>query len=387
MNWLKRSALLAASTMAFAFGIQAAEAQVKIGFTLCTTGPAASLGIPEKNSIVLLPTEIGGKSVQYIVLDDASDTTSAVKNTRKLISEENVDVVIGSSISPNSLAMIDVIAEAGTPLITYGASKAMIMPMDAKRRWVFKLPQNDDLMSTAIVEHMQRRNVKKVAFIGFTDAYGDNWLKEFTKAVTDHSLNLVATERYGKTDASVTGQALKIMAANPDAVLIAGAGTPAALPQITLRERGYRGTIYQTLGVASPDFLRVCGKACEGTFLPVGPVLISEQLPDSNLSKGPGVAYKRAYEKLYGLGSLTTFGAFIWDTGLMLQKAIPEALKKAQPGTKEFRAAIRDALEGIKNLPISHGVMSPTPEDHSGYDRRARVIVEIADGKWKLASE
>jgi branched-chain amino acid transport system substrate-binding protein len=387
MKGVKKISVIATSAAMLTFAGTAALAQIKVGVTLSTTGPAASLGIPEKNTLALLPTEIGGKTVQYIVLDDASDTTSAVKNTRKLLSEENVDIVLGSSISPNSLAMIDLVAESGTPMISFSAASSIVAPMDAKRRWVFKLPQNDDLMASAIVEHMARHKAKKVAFIGFSDAYGDNWHKEFSKVAAKHSLNIVVDERYGKTDTSVTGQVLKIMSANPDAVMIVGAGTPAALPAITLRERGYKGLLYQTLGVANNDFLRVCGKSCEGTFLPVGPVLVADQLPDSNPTKRPGTAYRQAYEKMYGPGSVTTFGAFVWDAGIMLQQAIPAALKKGQPGTKEFRAALRDNIEGISNLPLSHGVMSMSATDHSGFDQRARVMVEISNGTWKFRND
>src|SRR4029077_5804282 len=99
----------------------AASAEINIGVTLSATGPAASLGIPEKNTFELLPTTIAGEKINWIILDDASDTTRAVTNTRKLISEDKADVIIGSTITPNSLAMIDVIAESETPMIALAA--------------------------------------------------------------------------------------------------------------------------------------------------------------------------------------------------------------------------------------------------------------------------
>src|SRR5580698_4579858 len=260
----------------------AAQGQIKVGVTLSATGPAASLGIPEKDTFALMPTTIGGQKIEYIILDDASDTTTAVKNARKLISEDKVDVLVGSTITPNSLAMIDVAAEGETPMISMAASARIIEPMDAKRRWVFKTPQNDAQMATAITQYMADHGVKTVAFIGFSDAYGEGWWNEFSKFAELRKLNIVANERFSRSDASVTGQVLKIIAANPDAVLIAGSGTPAALPQVTLVERGYKGKIYQTHGVANNDFLRVGGKAVEGTILPVGPMLVAEQLPNDN---------------------------------------------------------------------------------------------------------
>lgn len=370
--------------LALAFST-AATAQIKVGVTVSATGPAASLGIPEKNTIALLPKEIAGKSVEYIVLDDASDTTTAVKNARKLISEDKVDLLIGSTVTPNSLAMIDVAAETQTPMISMAASSLIVEPVDAKRHWVFKTPQNDSHMATAITGHMADHGIKRVAFIGFADAYGEGWYKEFSKLAELRKMTVVANERYARTDTSVTGQVLKIMGSNPDAVLIAGSGTPAALPQKTLKERGYKGVIYQTHGVANNDFLRVCGKDCEGTWLPSGPVLVVEQLPNSNPIKKSALAYKSAYEKAYGVGTVSTFGGHAWDAGQLLAAAAPAALKKAQPGTPEFRKALRDALEALKDVPGAHGIFSMGPKDHLGLDQRARVMVQIVNGKWKLA--
>jgi branched-chain amino acid transport system substrate-binding protein len=361
-------------------------ADVKVGVTVSATGPAASLGIPEKNTIALLPKEIAGQKVQYIVLDDATDSTQAVKNARKLTSEDHVDALIGSTVVPNSLAMIDIAADTSTPMISMAAAASIVEPMDAKKAWVFKTPQNDILMATAIAQHMSNRGVKTVAFIGFADAYGDSWFKEFSKAADLKKIRIVANERFARNDASVTGQVLKMMSQNADAVLIAGAGTPAALPQKTLRERGYKGTIYQTHGVANNDFLRVCGKDCEGTFLPAGPLLVAEQLPDSNPVKGAALTYKKAYEGAYGAGSVSTFGGHAWDAGLILQRAIPVALKKGQPGTPAFREALRAAIEATKDLPASHGIFNMSANDHAGLDQRARVMVEIVGGKWKLVS-
>jgi len=373
--------LLAVLAAAFAVTV---HADINVGVTLSATGPAASLGIPEKNSFALLPTTIAGQKVNYIVLDDASDTTTAVKNTRKLIAENKVDVIVGSTITPNSLAMIDVVAEAETPMISMAASSRIIEPMDAKRYWVFKTPQNDAQMATAIVEHMTNNNVKSVAYIGFADAYGEGWWNEFSKIAEVRKIQIVANERFNRADTSVTGQVLKIMAAKPDAVLVGGAGTPAALPQKSLKEKGYKGMMYQTHGVANADFLRVCGKDCEGTFLPAGPVLVAAQLPDSNPIKKAALEYVNKYEAAHGKGSVSTFGAHAWDAAKLLASAVPEALKKGQPGTREFRKALRDALEATRNVTAAHGVFNLSAQDHLGFDQRARVMVRIEGGNWNL---
>ncbi|NIF68992.1 ABC transporter substrate-binding protein [Burkholderia sp. Ap-962] len=377
----------AALALGLVCGATAALAQVRIGVTVSATGPGASLGIPEKNTVALLPKTIGGQAVSYLVLDDASDSSRAVQNARKLIDEEHVDAIVGSTITPNSLAMIDVAAQGRTPMISLAASAQIIAPMDAKRAWVFKTPQNDRLMADAIAGYMAAHGVKTVGFIGFADAYGDGWSNVFTAAAAANGLKLVASERYARNDTSVTGQVLKLLATRPDAVLIAGAGTPAALPAKTLKERGYAGKVYQTHGVANNDFLRVCGKDCDGELLPAGPMLVAEQLPDSNPVKIPALAYKAAYEGAYGAGSLSTFGGHMWDAGQMLQRAIPEALKTAKPGTPAFREALRAALENLRNVPASHGVFNTTLADHNGFDARARVMVQIVDGKWKLQAD
>jgi branched-chain amino acid transport system substrate-binding protein len=361
----------------------AAMADINVGVTVSATGPAASLGIPEKNTIALMPTTIAGQKVNYIVLDDGSDTTNAVTNARKLISESKVDVILGSTVTPASLALIDVAAETQTPVISMAASARIVEPMDAKRKWMFKTPQNDIMMSLAIVAHMADAGVKTVGFIGFADAYGDGWYQEFTKAAGLRGITVVANERFNRNDTSVTGQVLKIVAAKPDAVLIAGAGTPAALPQQALKDRGYTGKFYQTHGVANADFLRVGGKSVEGTFLPAGPVLVATQLPATHPLRKSALDYVTKYEAAYGKGTVSTFGAHAWDAGLLLQAAAPAALKKAKPGTAEFRSALRDSLEQVKELSGAHGVFNMSPNDHLGLDQRARVMVKIENGAWK----
>jgi branched-chain amino acid transport system substrate-binding protein len=361
----------------------AAHADINVGVTLSTTGPAASLGIPEKNTVALLPTTIAGQKVNYIVLDDAGDASQAVKNARRFTSENNVDLVMGSSVSPASLSMIEVAADTQTPMISFAAAARVVEPMDAKRKWVFKTPQNDIMMSLAIVQDMVNRGVKRVAFIGFANAYGEGWYNEFGKAAALKKIEVVANERFAPTDASVTAQTLKLVSAKPDAVLIAGSGTPCVLPQASLKERGYNGLIYQTHGVANADFLRVGGRTVEGTLLPSGPVLVASQLPADHPVRKAALEYVAKYEAANGKNTVSLFGGYVWDAGLLLQAAVPEALKKAKPGTPEFRSALRDALEKTKNVVGAHGVYNMTPTDHLGLDQRARVMVKVVNGTWK----
>lgn len=384
MKTAKQAGVLALATScavaALAVFSPAALAELAIGVSVSATGPAASLGIPEKNTFALLPTSIAGEKVRYIVLDDGSDTTAAVKNARKLAAEDKVDVLIASTGTPTSMAILEVAAETRTPQI----AMAPVGPAEDKRAWIFQTPQGFGVMAAAIANHMAASGVKSVGFIGYADPYGQLWLKSFQAVAEQKGIKLVAIESYQRNDTSVTGQALKILSANPDAVLVAASGTPAVLPQATLVERGYKGRFYQTHGIANRDFLRVGGKAVEGTVFPVGPMLMAEQLPDSHPSKKPALEYIKLYEGAHGPNSRSTFGAHAWDAFLLLSRAVPEALKKARTGTPEFRVALRDALEAVKELPASHGVYTMSASEHNGFDSRAVVMARIENGDWKL---
>ncbi|MBK8118809.1 MAG: ABC transporter substrate-binding protein [Sulfuritalea sp.] len=374
----KKFALLKALALILAAG--SAWADITIGVSVSATGPAASLGIPEKNTFALLPPTLGGEKVKYIVLDDATDPSAAVKNARKLTSEDKVDALIGSTATPTSMAILEVAFETRTPQI----AMSPIPPAGDKAPWIFYTPQNFNQMAIAIAAHMAANNVKTIGFIGYADPYGQLWLKAIQGAAEAKGIKITASEAYQRADTSVTGQALKLIAANPDAILIAGSGTPAVLPQSTLIERGYKGKFYQTHGIANRDFLRVGGKNVEGTIFPVGPMLLAEQLPDSHPSKKPALEYIKLYEAANGANSRSTFGGHGWDAYLLLNRAVPEALKKAKPGTAEFRIALRDALENVKELPAVHGVFNMSAKDHNGFDGRAAIMATVENGDWKL---
>ena len=375
------AALAAACLTLVAAGV---AAQVKIGVIVSATGPAASLGIPEKNTIPMCPKTIGGKSVDYLVQDDGTDTTNAVQVTKKLVSDNNVDAIIGTSTTPATMAMLDVIADAETPTISLASSIRIIDPVDAKRAWMFKTPQTDVMMAGAILEHMAKSGVKSIGYVGFNDALGEAFFAEVDKAAKARGVPLVANERFSPKDTSVVGQTLKVIAVKPDAVIIGASGTPAALPARTLVEHGYKGKLYFNHGVANNDFLRVGGKDVENAFVPASPVIVASQLPDNHPSKRLAQEYVQMYEAANGSGSVAAFGSYAWDACLELAHAIPQALKVAQPGTKEFRRALRDALEGIKELSVTNGAVNMSKTDHLGIDARARVMVQIKDGKWVL---
>ena len=347
----------------------AARADIVIGVSLSLTGPLSSLGLPIKDSMPLWPDRIGGEKVKLIVLDDASDTTGAVKNARRFVSEDKVDVLLGSSGVPAVLAMAPVASEAKTMQLAFAPAPRP----GGKDDWTFPLPQPVSLMSDALAQRMVADKVKTVAFLGWNEGYGEMWLQAFGASAKKAGLAIVATERFAPPDTSITSQALKVMAAKPDAVLIVGAGSAAAMPQINLRERGWTGPIYQTHGAASPDLVRVGGKRMNGTILPAGPVLVAEQLADTNPIKAVAMDYVTGYEKTHGANSRTQFGAHAND-----------ALKKSHPGTPEFRQALRDALESEREIVISHGVLNFTPADHIGFDTRGVVMLKIDSGRFQV---
>ena len=363
-----------------------AHGQIRIGLMVSATGPTSAIGIPQRNTGDILPRAIGGASVEYISLEDAGDTTRGVQNVKKLIQENNIDALIGPSTTPIAFAILDVIAEGKVPMMATVGTSAVVEPLDAKKRWVYKTTQNDDLIASALLAHMVRHGVKTVGFIGFSDPYGDNWLKVFSALGDRAGVKVVASERYGRTDASVTGQTLKLIAAKPDAMLIAAVGGPAVLPQATLRDQGYKGPIYQTHAVATEDFIKLGKDKVEGTILAAGPMLVIDEIPDSNPSKKVALDYIAKYEKRFG-SKPATFGANTWDAGLLLERAIPVALRSAKPGTEAFRSALRDALEHEHEVVGCQGVFNMSPENHNGMDERARVLVTVKDGRFRLLAD
>ena len=379
-------ARIACAALLFAFTLAPASAQIRIGLMVSATGPTSAIGIPQKNTGDILPRTIGGQSVEYISLEDGGDATRAVQNVKKLIAENNVDAVIGPSTTPNAFAILDSIADAKVPLMATVGTSAVVEPLDAKKRWVFKTTQNDDLIAAALLMHMQKNGVKSVGFIGFNDPYGDNWLKVFSALGEKAGVKVIAVERYARNDSSVTGQTLKLIAAKPDAMLIAAVGGPAVLPQATLRDQGFKGTIYQTHAVATDDFIKLGKEKVEGTVLAAGPMLVIDEIPDTNPTRRVALAYIAAYEKQFGVRP-ATFGANTWDAALLLERAIPTALKAAKPGTEAFRAALRDALEHEREVVGCQGVFNMSPTNHNGMDERARVLVTVRDGKFRLLPE
>jgi branched-chain amino acid transport system substrate-binding protein len=373
-----RQTLVAA---AIALAATAVQADITIGISLPLTGPASGLGIPMANYIKLWPTSIAGEKLKVTVLDDATDPTKGVTNAKKFVTEDKADIVMGSAATPVAIAMADTLADSGTPQFMFSPA---VLPA-GKDTWAFRLPQGNAVMAYAMIEHMKKLGVKTVGFLGYTDAYGESWLNDFkAQSAALGGPQVIAIERFARADTSVTGQALKLVAANPDAMLIVASGSGAAMPHKSIVERGYKGKIYQTHAAASRDLVRVGGKDVEGAYVTSGPAVIPEQLPADHPSKAVAADFVAKYEKAYGPGSRNQFAGHAYDTVVVLEKVIPMALKKAKPGTKEFRAAIRDAMETMGRTVVSHGVLNYTKDNHWGFTTETGVVLKVVNGDWKV---
>lgn len=360
-----------------------AQAEVKVGVITSSTGPIALVGIPQKLSVGLMPKKAGGQDITYIALDDGSDPTASVKAFKKLIDEEHVDAIIGPSGSPNAMGALQFAAESGTPMLAPVGTAAVVLPMTEQKKWVFKTTQNDDLIAQALMEDMVKRGVKTLGFVGTADPYGENWAKVLGALAEKNGIKIVASERFQRQDTSMTGQGLKILMAKPDAVLVAAPGSSSVMPQTTLFDQGYKGQMYQTHGAALPAFLQLGGNKVEGTILAASLMLVIDEVPDSHPSKAIARKYIDDYTQLNGRPP-ATFGANVYDAGLLLEKAIPIAEKVASPGTPEFRAALRDALEQTAEFAATQGVYTMSAADHSGFDERGRELITVKHGKWAL---
>ena len=355
-----------------------ALADVNIGISLSLTGPGSGLGIPMQNQFKTWSKTIAGEKINLIILDDATDPGKGVSNARRFVTEDKVDLIIGSCITATAAAMAPVAFEAKT--VQLAAAPVGVPP--GQDTWLFRLPQGFSVMAHPIVEHMKKSGVKTFGFIGYTDAYGELWLTEIAAQAEKAGIKLTATERFARTDTGVTPQALKLVSANPDAMLVVASGSGAAMPHKALIERGYKGKIYQTHAAATPDLTRIGGKDVEGSYVVSGPAVTAEQLPDNHPSKKVAIDFVTKYEAAMGPNSRNQFAGHAYDAQIVLEKVLPVALKKAKPGTPEFRAALRDAIETMGRTVFAHGVMNWTKDDHWGYTNETGVLLKVVNGAF-----
>lgn len=377
---LKRAALV--SALGASLSSAALAADLKVGLSVSLSGPNSSLGVPYVKGMqaaAAYKSEVNGRKIQFIVLDDGSDPTTAGRNARKLVEEEKVDVLMGTSGVPAAIAMAQVARDAKVPMI--GLTPIQLDP--AENPWVVTVAQPTQLMIDAVVERMKKDGVKTVGYIGFSDAWGDLVYNALVKAAPDAGIKVLSNERYARADASVTGQVLKLLAMRPDAVMTGGAGTPGALPFLAMTERGFKGGMYGQHGLINPDFVRVVGAAGQDALMPTGPVIVAEQLPNEHPTKKISMSFRSVFQKVHNAPTSDAFSAYSFDGWLVFLDAAARA--KGEPGTPEFRVTLRDAITSTKELVGTHGVYNFKPGQLYGVDERARVIVKLDKGQWKLA--
>lgn len=376
-TWLASSAL----ALTLASGVQAGE--IKVGFITSMSGPVSSIGIPYAKGMqaaTAYKAEIAGHKVRLIQLDDASDPSTAARNARKLVEEEKVDLLIGSAGVPSAMAVAAVARESKTPMV--GISPLNITGDDGA--WIVTTAQPVPLMVSAVVDSMKKAGVKTVAYIGFSDSWGDLVYDGLTKSADAAGIKVVTNERYARADSSVAGQVLKMVAARPDAVITGGSGTPGALPYLALAERGFKGPIYGTHALINPDFVRVAGPSAQGLLAPTGPIIVADQLPANYPTRKISMDFRSVYQRVHNAPTTDGFSAYAFDAWLVMLDAASRVTTKAEPGTAAYRAALKDAIFATKELAGTHGVFNFKPGSIYGMDERSRVIVKLDKGVWTL---
>ena len=364
--------------------------ELRIGSVVAMTGPASALGLPEKNALELLQEQLASDTslpftVKFITYDDASDPTKAVNNVRKLITEDRAHVVICCSTTPTSMAILETVTQAKVPNISLALGQSVIEPAK-DRHWIFKTPSTDQLQVTGLVDDMVKRGIKKVAFLGLEDSFGEGGWIAMQSVAKAKGVEIVASERFSRTDTNFTPQALKVRQSNPAAVYIHAIPPSSALVHQALKRVGYAGPIYHSGGSANNAFISIGKQDVEGALLGTTPVLVYKDLPDSNPLKPVITKFAALYEKRFNVPKVDIFPGQSWDAGNITLKAAEETVKA---GVKlddldASRAALRDKIEGVKEFVGVGGIFNYSPTDHLGLDQRSTFISVVKNGEFRL---
>jgi branched-chain amino acid transport system substrate-binding protein len=356
-----------------------AHAQIRLGAILSISGPGAAMGVGYKGAFDFFPKEIAGQPVEYIIRDDATDASTGYTAAQRMISEDHIDAFIGPSLTATDAAVAPLANQAHVPML----AMAPYEYDPVKQPYTFNDAQPLSLMVAAVFKYMQAHGIKQIGYIGFSDGWGDQVRAATNQSAETDGMTILADERYARTDTSAEAQVLKLMSVHPEAIMMGTSATPAALPVVALRHRGFKGGLYGNHGIVSPAFIKVGGAAVEGVIAVTSPVVVYDQLPDSNVVKPVAAAFMADYTKQFGPQSVNPFAGYSYDAMLLLKNAIPVALKSGKPGTEDFRVALRDALEKTHELVGVSGVYDMSPTNHNGQDARAAVLVEVKDGAWR----
>jgi branched-chain amino acid transport system substrate-binding protein len=378
---------LSLSLLALFWGPVAAEAQeaYTIGAIFSITGPGSSLGIPERDTALMIEAEVNAKGgirgpdgkmhpLKLVIYDDASDETKAVLAAKKLIDEDKVTAIVGTTLSGTSLAIVDTAQKAEMPLVSCAAAAKIVEPV-AERKWIFKTPQSDHLIVGVLVGYLKAKGLTKVAWLNVDYAFGQQGWIEFEKAARTAGLTIVDNEKFGQKDVDMTPQLTRVKAASPQAVVIWSIPPSASIATKNYADLGIAAPLFQSHGVGNKKYIELAGAAANNVRFPAGKLLVADQLPDNDPQKATLLAYARDFEAKYG--PRNTFGGHAWDAVQLVTRAMETA------GTD--RAKVRSALEATKNFVGITGVFDFSPADHNGLDRRAAVMIQIVDGQWRLA--
>jgi branched-chain amino acid transport system substrate-binding protein len=371
-------AALLATAMALAL-TASAQAQIKLGAIISISGPGAAMGVGYKGAFDLFPTEIAGQKVEYIIRDDATDASTGYTIAQKMINEDHVDAIIGPSLTATDAAVAPLANEAKVPML----AMAPYEYDPQKQPFTFNDAQPLSLIVSVVFKYMQQHGVRDIGYIGFSDGWGDQVLGATKESAATENIKILADERYARTDTTCEAQVLKLISTHPNAIMMGNSATPAALPVVALRHRGFKGGIFGNHGIVSPAFIKVGGASVEGVIAATSPVVVADQLAASNPIHSVAAAFVKQYSEKFPGQGVGPFAGYSYDAFLLLQNAIPQALKAARPGTEDFRVALRDALEKTHELVGVSGIYTMSPTNHNGQDARAAVLVEVKDGAWR----
>ncbi len=354
----------------------------KVGAVFSVTGRASFLGEPEKKTAEMIAEAINnagginGHPLELVLYDDESDETKCVLAVRRLIKTDKVPVIIGPSLSGNTLAVVKVVNEAQVPLVSCAASNKIVTPVD-ERKWVFKVPQSDTHAVEKIYDHLLKKGINKIAIMSVSTGFGASGREELLRLAPKMGIEIVADERYGPKDTDITAQLTRIRGTDAKAIVNWSVGPTQVLAVKNWRDLGMTNiTFYQSHGFGSRKNIELAAGAAEGVFCPLGRVNIPNLVPADHPQKKVIEEYNKSYQEKFN-EPLSSFGGHAWDA----LNLVIDALKVVGPDT----AKIRDYIETRTNFVGQHGVFNFTPADHNGLTKEAFEMVVVKDGDWALA--
>lgn len=367
------------STGGTADGGDAAE-PYRIGAVLSLTGTYAGLGTPEKNAIELEVARIndaggvGGRPLEVVYEDDATDAAKAQAAAVRLIDEEGVLAIIGASGTGQTMAMRSDAERAGVPIISMAGGSVIT---DDFSEWVFQTPWPNRIVVPFVLDQMAATGYTAIGLISDTGGYGVDGRDYVLAHAADAGVTVVADETYNAGDTDMSSQLTKIRAAEPDAVLIWAAGKEAAIIARNARQLNMAQPLYGGSGIARAEFIEGAGEAAEGVRLGTGKILVPEAFGVDSEAYEVATSFISRYETAYGTKP-DIFAGHAYDAiGL-----IADALGRIDGEVTS--ASLRDALEETSGWVGIDGTFAYSDSDHNGLTPDEMVLYVIEGGTWRL---